>query len=171
MTLKEAIQKFRDDQVESNHWLYLGYSYKDIHLDSEAELGEVGFDEMSGNETFPAEHLARGLHATLDFDTISGCIAHADELKGTDDDEAAADVIRYAVRFDRLPDCLDANDPVGIAEQRRGPVYVLYESLGSEDESKPCRADGCNRGSVRFGVFCRTHHCENVLRYPCPLTH
>jgi hypothetical protein len=42
-----------------------------------------------------------------------------------------------------------------------------YDSLGPEDPSRPCRREGCNRGSVRFSVFCRPHHFgEN-----CPFTH
>jgi hypothetical protein len=171
MTLKQAIQKFRCHDVDSTYWLYLAYSpYKDLTLDSRAEIGEVGFDQMTGNETFPSEFLASGLHATLDFEVISECIVHADELAGSEDDEAAADVIRYAVRFDRLPDSLGAEDPAGVTEQRRGPVYALYDSLGAEDNTRPCRSEGCSRGSVSFSAFCRQHHCESVLHYPCPLS-
>jgi hypothetical protein len=170
MNLKQAIQKFRHHDVDSTDWLYMAYSpYKCINLDSEVELGEVGFDEMAGNESFPPEFLARGLHATIDFEVISESIAHADELAGAEDDEAAADVIRYAVRFDRLPDSLGAEDPLGVSEQRRGPVYALYDSLGTEDNTRPCRSPACSRGSVSFSAFCRQHHCESVLHCPCPI--
>lgn len=45
-----------------------------------------------------------------------------------------------------------------------------YEYFGEEDSTKPCRKEGCSRGSVKFSVFCRTHHFESVKKKPCPWT-
>ena len=47
----------------------------------------------------------------------------------------------------------------------------FYDSLGPEDSSIRCRHEGCDRATVKFSVFCRPHHFENVRREPCPFHH
>ncbi|MBL9115684.1 MAG: hypothetical protein JNJ83_11810 [Verrucomicrobiaceae bacterium] len=42
-----------------------------------------------------------------------------------------------------------------------------YDFFGEEDSSRPCQSSGCERGSVKFSVHCRTHHFEKVMRKPC----
>lgn len=46
----------------------------------------------------------------------------------------------------------------------------FYDSLGPEQSGVCCQHSGCSRGSVRFSLFCRVHHFENVRRRPCPFT-
>lgn len=46
----------------------------------------------------------------------------------------------------------------------------FYESLGPEDGSRPCRHEGCSRGSVRFSLFCRQHHFQSIGGKPSPFT-
>ncbi len=55
-----------------------------------------------------------------------------------------------------------------LAEWRLQQDRVFYDSLDQEDPSKACRSPGCNRGTVKFSVFCRRHHFENVQNRPCP---
>lgn len=54
------------------------------------------------------------------------------------------------------------------AEARLASDREFYESLGPEHAEKPCRAVGCDRGSVAFSVLCRRHHFENVVKRTCP---
>lgn len=46
----------------------------------------------------------------------------------------------------------------------------FYDSLGPEQGGVRCQHAGCSRGSVRFSLFCRVHHYENVRHRPCPFT-
>jgi hypothetical protein len=47
----------------------------------------------------------------------------------------------------------------------------LYDALGPERSSVPCRHVECGRGAIEQSVFCRPHHFENVTRRPCPFGH
>lgn len=47
----------------------------------------------------------------------------------------------------------------------------FYDSLGLERPDKPCRRDGCSRGSVSQSVLCRVHHYESLRKLPSPFTH
>ncbi len=47
----------------------------------------------------------------------------------------------------------------------------FYDTLGPEDPDRPCRHEGCSRGSVKFTAFCRPHHFENLYKQPCPFDH
>lgn len=43
--------------------------------------------------------------------------------------------------------------------------YLFY---GDENSERPCKVEGCDRGSVKLSVHCRSHHFEKVMRKPCP---
>ncbi|MFC0019543.1 hypothetical protein ACFFQ7_17600 [Roseibacillus persicicus] len=47
----------------------------------------------------------------------------------------------------------------------------FYDSLGPEDDAKCCRDSDCSRGTVKFSVFCRTHHFESLRKESCPFDH
>lgn len=47
----------------------------------------------------------------------------------------------------------------------------FYDGLGSEDAQRPCEKDGCRRGAVRYSVFCRRHHFEQIEHRECPFDH
>ncbi|MBN8459946.1 MAG: hypothetical protein J0M04_19125 [Verrucomicrobia bacterium] len=47
----------------------------------------------------------------------------------------------------------------------------FYDTLGPEDADRPCRKEGCARGTVKFSAFCRPHHFENIYKQPCPFDH
>jgi hypothetical protein len=47
----------------------------------------------------------------------------------------------------------------------------FYDTLGPEEASRPCRHEGCTRGSVKFSVFCRPHHFESLYKQSCPFEH
>jgi len=44
----------------------------------------------------------------------------------------------------------------------------FYEFYGPEDISRPCRREGCERGTVNLSVLCRPHHFESTKGKPCP---
>lgn len=55
-----------------------------------------------------------------------------------------------------------------IVEAQMSQDRAFYAALGDERPTVPCRANACTRGSIRFSVFCRQHHFENVKGRPCP---
>ncbi len=55
-----------------------------------------------------------------------------------------------------------------IVDAQQSEDRAFYDVLGDERPTVPCRANGCIRGSIRFSVFCRQHHFENVKGRPCP---
>jgi hypothetical protein len=48
---------------------------------------------------------------------------------------------------------------------------LFYDSLGDEYPDRPCRREGCRRGSVAFSVLCRVHHFESICGRPSPFDH
>ncbi len=57
----------------------------------------------------------------------------------------------------------DKVEPSWMAEARE-----FYEQLGAERPERPCKREGCHRGSVQFSVLCRVHQYESVRGSPCP---
>ncbi|MCC5849960.1 MAG: hypothetical protein JJU29_17885 [Verrucomicrobia bacterium] len=50
----------------------------------------------------------------------------------------------------------------------RGIQREFYDSLGPELIGSKCGREGCVRGTIKFSVFCRPHHFENVRNEICP---
>ncbi len=113
----------------------------------------------------------REIEETVDDVTIEQIVDWADRLAGREDDAARLDVFRYYYRFDAFPDRLGATDPPPPDEILRRLDLRFYDSLGPEATGTKCRKDGCDRGTVRFSVFCRIHHFESVKKKPCPFQH
>jgi hypothetical protein len=160
--LRSVIRRFRDRDVEEHAWLYIFGNGDDLTLNSEADLG------VPENDDGPLGFHGRGLSITIDADTVERCIAWADDLAGEADDAAAADVIRYYIRFDAPPATLGAPDPPSNEEYLRELDRAFCDRLGPEDSSKKCRRDGCGRGAVKLSVLCRRHHFENIQGRPYP---
>jgi hypothetical protein len=47
----------------------------------------------------------------------------------------------------------------------------FYNSLGSEDSSRSCKHEGCQRGAILNSVLCKPHHFEMIERRDCPFDH
>lgn len=167
-TLHDIIRRVRNRHTDESDWLYIAGALVDLSLTTETELGCPEFDEDTDEEIDPAGYAERGLRSTIDVDTVMQCIEWADRLSGTKDDTAALDIIRYYIRFDAWPETLNAPDPPPPEESLRRLDREFADSLGAEDESKPCRRDGCERGTVKLSVFCRRHHFENIRNRPYP---
>jgi hypothetical protein len=170
MTLIQAIHRVRASQVNREDWLFIAGDAVALTPNSEVEFGMIEFDEDSDCEILPEGFEQRGLRSTIDVETVESCIEWADALVGTPDDLAAADSIRYYIRFDAFPKRVGAPDPPPREESQARFDRELYDSLGAEDGANPCRHEGCARGSVRFSVLCRSHHFEGIQQRPCPFT-
>ena len=81
--------------------------------------------------------------------------------------------------FDRgeYPKGLSANqmvraaDPPPVEDRQRRLDREFYDRLGTEDSSRPCKRDGCDRGAITNGVLCKRHHFEMIQRRDCPFDH
>jgi len=170
MTLVQAIQQVRGSQVDREDWLFIAGDAVTLTPTSEVEFGFIDFDEDSDREILPDGFEQRGLYSTIDLQTVESCIEWADRLAGRADDLAAADAIRYYIRFDAFPERIGAPDPPPWEETQARLDREFYDGLGEEDRLRPCRHAGCTRGSVRFSVLCRSHHFQSVQHRPSPFT-
>jgi hypothetical protein len=166
--LRSVIQRLRANDASDDCWLYVAGAAKDLSLDTEADLGCPGTDDGTDEEEYPPGFGDRGLWSTIDKQTVDDCIEWADRLAGKPDDAAAADIIRYYIRFDAWPDTLNAPDPPPADEILRRLDREFCDNLGQEDSTKQCRREGCSRGTVKLGVLCRQHHFENIRGRPYP---
>ena len=106
--------------------------------------------------------------STIDKATLDASIQWADGLAGRANEVAAADIIRYYIRFDAWPETLGASDPPPAKDIRRRLDREFCERLGQEDATRLCRHESCSRGAVKLSVFCRRHHFESVRGRPGP---
>src|SRR5690349_337269 len=105
MSLQEVITQVRDHEGNREDWLLIHGDAANLKLTTDCALSRVEIDEDSGDlhEIIPAEYSSRGLRSTIDYQTVQECIQWADNLSGRQDDKAAAEIIRYYLRFDAWP--------------------------------------------------------------------
>jgi hypothetical protein len=166
--LRSVIQRFRARDVDEECWLYIAGEPAGLTLDTEADLGVSEFNEETDEEIEPPGFADRGLRSTIDKGTVDACIDWADRLAGRPDDAAAADIIRYYIRFDAWPETLNAPDPLPEEELRPRLDREFCDKLGPEDSTRKCRREGCSRGRLKLSVLCRRHHFESILGRPYP---
>lgn len=170
MSLHDVIRQIRSGEGNRNHWLLIHGEAEELGLSTDSVLSRVDVDEDSEDleEIIPQEFADRGLWSTIEFETVRNCIAWGDRLADGPSDEAAADVIRYYIRFDAFPESLGASDPPSPDVIQEKLDREFFESLGEERSGTHCRASNCSRGAVGFSAFCARHHFESVKRRPCP---
>jgi hypothetical protein len=166
--LLTVIERIRRNEVDDGDWLYIAGSADDLTLQTEADLGCPGSDEASREMIDPDGFAERGLHVTIDLPTVEDCISWGDRLAGSQDNDAALDIIRYYIRFDAWPETLNPADPPPWDEVQRGLDRKFCDGLGPEDLSNQCRREGCGRGAVKLSAFCRRHHFENIWKRAFP---
>jgi hypothetical protein len=173
MSLQDVIKQVRNDEGNRGEWLLIQGDAADLNLATDCALSRVEIDENSSDlrEIIPPEYLKRGFRSTIDHETVRDCIRWADRLSGRQDDEAAAEIIRYYIRFDAWPETLGAPDPPPPEEIIKRLDREFYAALGPEQPGTQCRHEGCGRGTTRFSVFCRVHQFEQVKKKPCPFQH
>ena len=166
--LLSVIERVRVNQIDGSDWLYISGPAEDLTLQTEADLGRPDFDDDSGEEIAPVGFTELELWSTIDVQTLAACIEWGDALSGSRDNGAALDVIRYYIRFDGFPETLNPPDPPPAHEILRRCDRDFVDKLGTEDSLRQCRQAECIRGAVKFSVFCRRHHFENVTKRPYP---
>ena len=171
MSLRDVITKIRNREGNPDEdWLFIKGDGDDLDLDTDCALAMIEIDEDSEEveEIIPAELQERGLHSTIDYETVKASIEWADRLATSKDDEAAAEIIRYYIRFDAWPEQLGAPDPPPADEIIARLDREFFDSLGAEREGTTCRREGCSRGAVAFSALCASHHFESIKKKPCP---
>lgn len=171
MSLRDVITKIRNREGGPNEdWLFISGNAIDLRLDTDCALAAIEIDEDSEDleEIVPADLRHCGLRSTIDYETVKASIDWADHLAGRQDDSAAADIIRYYIRFDAWPDTLESPDPPPAEEIIARLDLEFFESLGPERERTTCRREGCSQGAVAFSAFCARHHFESIKKKPCP---
>lgn len=163
-TLHDIIRRIRNHQTNETGWLYIAGASVDLSLTTDAELGCPNFDEEIESAGFAEDNL----RPTIDIRTLTDCIEWADRLSGSNDDNAVLDIIRYYIRFDAWPETLNTPGPPPPEESIRNLDRQFADQLGPEDQSKPCRHDDCDRGTVTLSVFCHRHHFESIQNRPYP---
>lgn len=169
MTLREVLQQATREQPDV--WLYLPGEREQWTLDTEAFLINPEFDEQTDEPVLPDGLAQRGLREALDTQTISDCVQWADGLAGRPDDAVRLESFLYYYRFDAFLPKIGAPDPPPFEETRRRLDLEFYDRLGPEEASRPCKRDGCGRGSVQHSVLCRRHHFEMIQHRDCPFDH
>ena len=57
-----------------------------------------------------------------------------------------------------------------VAESQRRQDQEFYSILGDESDTENCRAEGCSRGRISLGWYCKIHHFERIKGRPCPFS-
>ncbi len=105
---------------------------------------------------------------------------HADLARALRLPEFAVGIAYASFKHGMYPEGLSADDmlePAGAPgpptkeEIQRRRDLEFYERLGPEDPLRKCRQDGCHRGAIKLGVFCRRHHFEMIRNCDCPFDH
>lgn len=167
MSLLKVISQLRSKSADREDWLLISCDAKDLTLDSDCVLSSIDYSE-DDEEILPSKYLNRNFYSTIDMETVEDCITWADRLTGEQNDEAAAEVIRYYIRFDAWPERLGAADPPPANEILAQLDRDFYDALGPERDGTLCRRENCSRGTVQFSAFCAKHHFENSKSKPCP---
>ena len=169
MTLRDVLHQSTKGQTAA--WLYLPGSVKHWTLDTEAFLLNPEFKAGQDDPIWPDVVAHKQLCETLDTSTITDCVLWADKLAGHPNDNARFESFIYYVQFDAFLPKLGAPAPPPREEIMRRLDLEFYDKLGPEDSAKPCRHNGCIRGTVRFSVLCKRHHFEMIKHRECPFDH
>ena len=167
MTLKSVFES-PSANIEGD-WLYLTGDWHQWKLDSKACFPHI--DPESGEPVLDEAHIQAGYRETLDLQTISDVVMWADRLSGKPNDAVRLESFVYYCRHDAFLPAIGAGDPPPASAVIHQLDLEFYNVLGTENDTKACRKDGCSRGTVQFSVFCRVHHFENIRNKPCPFSH
>lgn len=158
--LIDLLDRAAHDDVPSG-WLYLPSDWRLWAADTSADM-VVDNDDIDERE---GQFAATGYWSTIDADMIESL-----GLKYFDSFAGRLEALTYYVRFDAFLPYPGAPDPPSAEELRTMADRRFYDGLGEERVTEPCRR-GCGRGAVRFSVFCRPHHFEDVTKRASPFSH
>ena len=165
MKLREIFQEAKRKNLPKS-WLYLPIDVP-WSADTEGVFLDWENEEKDADE-IPLTAKQGNLRESLDYATIEDIVDWADRLTGLENESARLEVFLYYFKFDAFPDRLGAPDPPSPEETMRRLDRKFYDLLGDERPGTKCRDAECVRGTVKFSVFCRTHHFEQIKKRPCP---
>ncbi len=168
MSLRDIIHGARGGSIHSDEdRLLIKGDAKDLGLDDDCALARVAGDSAEGIDDgdLPAEFRKRGLRPTISYQELKESVESADMLAGEPDDAVALEMIRYMIRYGVIPDEAGARSQQEIEDSAD---LDFYKTLEAEVPGTRCRKEDCPRGTVKFSVFCRVHHFENLKGRPCP---
>jgi len=168
--LASAISRIRKGKFDDDDWLFIARSEGPLSGGLDAGLGPIEIDEDTDDllEIIPPEFAASGLSSPIDCSTVKDCIDWADQLSGSHDDKAVLTVLDYYLKYDAVPESLDAPDPLPNEEHQLMLDREFYDLLGEENPNRTCKHNGCRRGSISVSIFCKTHHFESIQQWACP---
>lgn len=167
MKLKEVFKLASNGKIP-NEFLYLPADEK-WSLDTVGTFIEWTDEDLDSGDDLPLEAKKENLQEALDGQTIQSIVEWADRLSGKNDD-ARLEVFFYYYDYDAFPEKLGGPPPPPADEILTQLDQEFYDQLGEERVDKPCKTEGCSRGSVQYSVFCRIHHFESIKKKPCPFT-
>ena len=103
----------------------------------------------------------------LDTETIEDTTKCARQFEDPPTDELLLESFVYYLCFDVWLPYPGAPAP-DWEEIKKRHDREFFEALGEERPGVPCRSEGCARGAISQGVFCRVHHYEMIKKEPCP---
>jgi hypothetical protein len=148
-------------------WLLLP-SEGPISADTLGTLRDIGGDDMADQDSDTVLVGGFELAPSVGGDTLHDICQGAQRLQPLPSDETLVEALDYYLRFDAFLPALGAPEPPPFEEINAQIDRAFWDQIGEENLDRPCRREGCGRGSVAFSVLCRVHHFESVMRKPCP---
>jgi hypothetical protein len=125
-------------------------------------------DQMDGDDPQIAKQL--GLDVTVESSTVEDIARAAVRLEMPLSDETLLEAFYYYLENDSfLPK--KGYRPLPFEESQKQIYLDFYNRLGEESATEKCRQEGCQRGRIRAGIFCKVHHFEMIMKRPCPFSH
>jgi hypothetical protein len=136
--------------------------------DTLGAIRDIDEDELAAHDSDVVVVGGHELEPIVDGPTLHDICQGAQRLQRRPTDETLFEAFRYYSNFDAFLPALGAPDPPPIEEITARLDREFWELLGEERADKPCRREGCTRGSVEMSVLCRVHHFESIKKKPCP---
>jgi hypothetical protein len=162
LTMRSALRSAASGKLEDG-WLYLP-NEDDPDLETPCLLIDLDSDE---DPLIKASELGFTQEG-LDTETIVGTCHAASQFKKNPSDELLLESFIYYWRFDAWLPKPGAPKPLTGEEAQLRDERNFYVSLGEERADVICKTDDCQRGAVKYSVFCRVHHFEMIRKLPCP---
>lgn len=164
LTMRTALRDAALAKLEDG-WLYLP-NEDDPTLDTLCLLLGLDSDEDPLLKANEYGFMQEG----LDTATIADVVEAARQFQNPPSDELMLESFIYYWRFDAWLPEPGASAPLTGEDARHLAERNFYDSLGSERPDVPCKSHACQRGAVKYSVFCRTHHFEMIRKMPCPFS-
>jgi hypothetical protein len=107
----------------------------------------------------------------LDTASIEESVRRAFQIDANPSTELIVESFAYLWRFDNHLPHPGALGPPPIDLDRHVMERKFYDGLGPESLDQRCAARECGKGKVRYSLYCREHHFEQLFGKDCPFDH